>query len=824
MDRQQFKIIAVRPLKGCDAQIRKVLKEDTTYFFYNDYEVDKKNQEFIKKKDGVRELPKYFFCIEKKDKQKKTPLISISAIVGKNGDGKSTIVELMMRILNNFAYASGYLTRQDILNPVQDIHAILYYSIGERLFSIKSKGNKVYLKTINDYSIVKIKNEFDIDFPLNGISQLKIKENELFYTQINNYSLYAYNAQELVNENYGGKCWIDGIFHKNDSYQTPIVLNPWRENGNMDINKERNLAKDRLVSLFISDSDFKNINNNQVANFIAYKSSNKSKLKDEIIYKHFNKYINSKRLKAKVENVEMYIDKLNDKYYEYELAGMDRLGCFMKENQSDFDIAVDVLNELYEKKKKDDSEFEENKSFGEYLSIFYSGISRDIYFTKIKEYIHLITLRQYDKLNVIQIQRIILIIYVKKLWENKFDFFKTNDTDEIDIVNARDYILYKTISIFERYPQYKGLIEDISDYNWIFESEKQLHSIFYRIKRHFITLMYDIKEEKSHITLKIRQTLNYLKYNGKYQYINKKEDTVFPLISEIFPKKEDSSEKYIIDFEEYKKRLNTIFEDEKIVNNPLNIVQFLPPPIFETDIVIKQPNNKYSFLSDLSSGERQELYSTSSVIYHLKNIDSVINDAILIKYNHVNLIFEEIELYFHPEYQRRYVKRLIEQIGKAQLNSIKSINMCFVTHSPFILSDIPKNNVLFLKEGMPNFEMQEDTFGANIHSLLQNGFFLDGVPIGEFAKDKINAMFRKLHEGYIDEGNIDKDDTFYNEILLVSEPFIKSQLLKLYNELILPKKTIAKHIKNFFEKNAKNCSDCQLLENLRKKEIEEHNL
>ncbi|OAV66516.1 hypothetical protein Barb6_02583 [Bacteroidales bacterium Barb6] len=71
--------------------------------------------------------------------------------------------------------------------------------------------------------------------------------------------------------------------------------------------------------------------------------------------------------------------------------------------------------------------------------------------------------------------------------------------------------------------------------------------------------------------------------------------------------------------------------------------------------------------------------------------------------------------------------------------------------------------------------MQEDTFGANIHSLFQNAFFLNGT-IGDFAKQKINTMFIKLHKG-------DIGDNLYEEIKLVSEPFIRSQLLKLYKEL-----------------------------------------
>ena len=110
---------------------------------------------------------------------------------------------------------------------------------------------------------------------------------------------------------------------------------------------------------------------------------------------------------------------------------------------------------------------------------------------------------------------------------------------------------------------------------------------------------------------------------------------------------------------------------------------------------------------------------------------------------------------------------------------MKNINIVFVTHSPFILSDIPKCNVLFLKDGMPKDIMQENTFGANVHTLLKNGYFMPNLPIGEFAYGKINNLFGKLNSGELDPNN-DLDD-IYQEILLVGEPFLRNQLLMLYN-------------------------------------------
>ena len=68
------------------------------------------------------------------------------------------------------------------------------------------------------------------------------------------------------------------------------------------------------------------------------------------------------------------------------------------------------------------------------------------------------------------------------------------------------------------------------------------------------------------------------------------------------------------------------------------------------------------------------------------------------------------------------------------MNAIKNldtnINILFITHSPFILSDIPKQNVLFLENGKPSEKKNMNTFGANITDLLADSFFIeDGLMV-----------------------------------------------------------------------------------------------
>jgi hypothetical protein len=196
----------------------------------------------------------------------------------------------------------------------------------------------------------------------------------------------------------------------------------------------------------------------------------------------------------------------------------------------------------------------------------------------------------------------------------------------------------------------------------------------------------------------------------------------------------------------------------------------------------------------LSSGERQMIYSVSSILYHLLNLDSIKTTRSRTSYRYVNIILEEIELYFHPEMQRIFINHIIEQIGNIGLNNIVGVNFCFVSHSPFILSDIPKENIMFLKV-INNLSTQikdvQGTFGANIYDLLKDGFFMDNGHIGEFAKRQIDKTISWLNDNLKDLLNHDKDlnnrdsqkDHFRLMIEIVDEPIVKRKLTEMYLEL-----------------------------------------
>ncbi len=66
------------------------------------------------------------------------------------------------------------------------------------------------------------------------------------------------------------KCWLHGLFHKNDAYRTPLVITPFRREGNIDINNERELAIERLVRLYALHEDLFTINDHLLMESLTY--------------------------------------------------------------------------------------------------------------------------------------------------------------------------------------------------------------------------------------------------------------------------------------------------------------------------------------------------------------------------------------------------------------------------------------------------------------------------------------------------------------------------------------------------------------------------
>ena len=183
--------------------------------------------------------------------------------------------------------------------------------------------------------------------------------------------------------------------------------------------------------------------------------------------------------------------------------------------------------------------------------------------------------------------------------------------------------------------------------------------------------------------------------------------------------------------------------------------------------------------------------------------------------NHINLIFDEAELYYHPEYQRQYVKRLLERMAMCHINrtNIRSINIIIITHSPFILSDIPEPNILFLHRGNELAETEPShTLGANVYDLLRNGFFLD-YAIGDLVQMKLQEImdvyYMKKDEEEQRSKFIKKKVEFKFTIDHLGEEYLRRNFLRMYEELELKEEGVSRktQIKNKIGKLQKEIDD-----------------
>lgn len=187
----------------------------------------------------------------------------------------------------------------------------------------------------------------------------------------------------------------------------------------------------------------------------------------------------------------------------------------------------------------------------------------------------------------------------------------------------------------------------------------------------------------------------------------------------------------------------------------------------------------------------------SNLYINLFNIANQYSDDDI---NQLWVLLDEPDNTFHPDWERRIIKNLLEICSIFN----KNFQLLISTHSPIMLSDVPKPAAILLKtvEASKNADKTEikqqiypksSPFGQQIYTLFNDDFFMKDGIVGKFADMKIGEVYKELYEiekSFSERENIQEEEALkefecdkkkYECIInLIEEPLLHGHLSQSY--------------------------------------------
>lgn len=179
--------------------------------------------------------------------------------------------------------------------------------------------------------------------------------------------------------------------------------------------------------------------------------------------------------------------------------------------------------------------------------------------------------------------------------------------------------------------------------------------------------------------------------------------------------------------------------------------------------------------TNLSSGEQEYIEGFGSIIKILSEIapNSKCTSRIL--------LLDEPDRTFHPQWISNYIFKLMKILNRFGEKNNISFQLIITTHSPFMVSDILKEDIYKIEniDGNRIITNSDSGFASNYYDIMKDSFFLTDS-VGEFAKEKIEYINNQINEAK----NINEISYLEKYISVIGDDYLKTILEVNYRKKI----------------------------------------